>query len=146
MTSLNFEHLRSELPMAFNLYDTNHDGYVDFTEYVSILRSMQINPTEAEQKNVRSGQSSDKIDYKTSFNLVESISRAPDSVDVQISAFRVFDRSKTGFISSSELITTLKTIGEPLGEDETSELIKKSKVNSEGLIDYKQFCYLMFEK
>ena len=49
MTSpLDFEHLKAELPEAFKLFDTDHDGYITFSDYASILRSMNINPTEAE--------------------------------------------------------------------------------------------------
>jgi Ca2+-binding EF-hand superfamily protein len=147
MTSpLDFEHLKAELPEAFKLFDSDHDGYITFSDYASILRSMNINPTEAELTATRKTLTTEKIDLPTLEKLLSKNWRKPDTFSTLSNAFRVFDRQDKGFIHEEDIKKILTSLGEPFTTEEVNEFIRKSKPDTQSQIDYDKISLMVFNK
>jgi calmodulin len=147
MTSpLDFEHLKAELPVAFKLFDTDHDGYITFSDYASILRSMNINPTEAELTATKKTLTTEKIDLPTLEKLLSKNWRKPDTFSTLSNAFRVFDRQDKGFILEEDIKKILTSLGEPFTTEEVNEFIRKSKPDTQSQIDYDKISHMVFNK
>lgn len=58
-------------------------------------------------------------------------------------AFRVFDKSNAGSISSSEFRQVLQELGEPLPANEIDEIIYEADGGS-GTVQYEQFVNMLF--
>ncbi|XP_059165859.1 calmodulin-like isoform X2 [Physella acuta] len=54
-------------------------------------------------------------------------------------AFRIIDKNNDKFIDPNELIAMLKSLGEPLTEEEAGAMIRVADVNNDGKIDYEEF-------
>ena len=50
--------------------------------------------------------------------------------------FRVFDKRKTGYLSSAELRHVMTSMGERLSETEVDELIKEASPSGDGRVNY----------
>jgi Ca2+-binding EF-hand superfamily protein len=147
MTSpLDFEHLKAELPEAFKLFDSDHDGYITFSDYASILRSMNINPKEAELTATKKTLTTEKIDLPTLEKLLSKNWRKPDTFSTLSNAFRVFDRQDKGFMLEEDIKKILTSLGEPFTTEEVNEFIRKSKPDTQSQIDYNKISLMVFNK
>ena len=54
--------------------------------------------------------------------------------------YQVFDRDGNGYISRDELRSAMEMLGEPLGEAHLDQLMRETDLDSDGHIDYKEFC------
>lgn len=60
--------------------------------------------------------------------------------------FKLFDANGNGTISKEELKEAMKKLGEPLSEKELNDLIAAHDKNGDGVIDYKEFTSMMYNK
>ena len=89
----------SEIKEIFMLFDKNSDGFVHTQELGTLVRAINLNPSEAEIQDMMK-----KVDPNNSgqFNLesLESLIRErgkdPDSLEDVVNALRVFDADKDG--------------------------------------------------
>jgi len=61
-------------------------------------------------------------------------------------AFELFDRDRDGTITTKELGTVMKNLGQNLSETELEEMIKQVDLDGNGTIDFKEFLGLMVRK
>lgn len=61
-------------------------------------------------------------------------------------AFELFDRDRDGKITSKELGTVMKNLGQNPSETELEEMIKQVDLDGNGTIDFKEFLGLMVRK
>uniref|UniRef100_A0A1A9WFB8 EF-hand domain-containing protein n=1 Tax=Glossina brevipalpis TaxID=37001 RepID=A0A1A9WFB8_9MUSC len=74
----------------------------------------------------------------------ENASKPEDIDDVTedlIAAFRVFDRDGNGFITRDELQTAMEMIGEPLNEQQLTQLLAIADLDQDGRINYEGTVY-----
>lgn len=136
-----------EFKEAFELFDKDQDGFISATEFATVVRSLGINPTEAELSEMISIVSgTDKIDFNSFSTIMNGDMRSNDTIDDLIKAFKVFDKNNTGYINQVELKHVMTTLGEVLTPDEVADMIKKSSPNSNGQINYLAFSKMIFEK
>ena len=60
-----------------------------------------------------------------------------DSEEEILEAFRVFDKSGSGFISQSELQHVMVNLGEELTEEEMAQMISEADIDADGSVNYK---------
>lgn len=60
--------------------------------------------------------------------------------------FKLFDANGNGTISKEELQEAMKKLGEPLSEKELNDLLTSHDKNGDGVIDYKEFIAMMYNK
>ena len=61
-------------------------------------------------------------------------------------AFELFDRDRDGTITTKELGTVMKNLGQYLSESELEEMIKQVDLDGNGTIDFNEFLGLMVRK
>ncbi len=60
--------------------------------------------------------------------------------------FSLFDKDGDGTISTSELGTVMRTLGQNPTEEEIDQMIKEVDMDGNGEIDFDEFCSLMLKK
>ena len=111
-------------------FDKNSDGYVNTKELGTLVRAINLNPTETEIAEMMK-----KVDPANSgqFNLsqLEQMirSRGTDSDTLQdiIDALRVFDTDNDGKVTVAEFRYAMINMGERMEEEEVDEIIADSQ-------------------
>ena len=111
----------SEIKEIFMLFDKNSDGYVHTQELGTLVRAINLNPSEAEilemMKKVDPNNSG-QFDLTSLENLIRDRGADPDTLDDVITALRVFDTDKDGKISVEEFTYAMVNMGERMTENE----------------------------
>ncbi|XP_060602173.1 neo-calmodulin-like [Ruditapes philippinarum] len=70
----------------------------------------------------------------------------PDQLEELRQAFRIFDKDDDGTISTQELGTVLRSLGQNPTEHDLEQIIKEVDVDGNGLIEFEEFVTLMSKK
>lgn len=116
----------SEIKEIFMLFDKNSDGYVFTNELGTLIRAINLNPTETELDELKK-----KIDPSNSgqFNLqqLENLVRIrgpdPDTLQDVIDALKVFDTDHDGKISVEEFVYAMVNMGERMTDSDVREIL-----------------------
>ena len=116
----------SEIKEIFMLFDKNSDGYVFTNELGTLIRAINLNPTETELDELNN-----KIDPNNSgqFNLqqLENLVRIrgpdPDTLQDVIDALKVFDTDHDGKISVEEFVYAMVNMGERMTDSDVREIL-----------------------
>lgn len=128
-----------ELEEAFFLFDYDKDGRITTREVGAAVRSVGLNPTEAELKEMINDVNSvgGTVDVallsQIIVNRVRDLKTTPEELK---DAFQVFDKQGTGMISVHDLKLSLTTLGERLADEELDELIREVDQDGEGMVSY----------
>ena len=130
---------------AFTLFDKDGDGYITDIEFATVVRSMGINPSQSEIKEMLElAEKPSRIDFNTFIKAMKACKRKPDAEEDLVRAFQIFDKKNHGKVKVSEIKNALTTLGEKLSDAEIDELIRLAQPNSEGEIDYREFSKKIF--
>ncbi|KAH6911141.1 centrin 3 [Coprinopsis sp. MPI-PUGE-AT-0042] len=131
------EEQKQEIKEAFELFDTDKDGAIDYhelkkAEVLKILRDHD--KTGAKPHGLRGfRQMSDKIQAR---DPIEEIRRA----------FQLFDDDNTGKISIRNLRRVAKEIGDRLEDDELQAMIDEFDLDGDGEINEQEFLAIMTDE
>ena len=62
-----------------------------------------------------------------------------------MSAFKVFDDKKTGFIELCKLQNIMQNMGDTLDNEEINLFMKQADIEDNGMVNYEEFTKLMFK-
>lgn len=132
----------------FNSFDENGDGSMSISELGSALQSMGENPTQKEIEELMEEHDNGDgyIKFEEFLGITDSfISKKNDVDGIQEleRAFRAFDGNGDGFIDVGELKQAMIELGEPLTEEETTEMLSNSDINEDGKLNFEEFIKLM---
>lgn len=119
---------------AFTLFDRDGDGEVTGPEILLVIRSCGIMPTPEEKNNLPA-----MMNWPMMDDWLQRKLKQCNPEEELIKAFKLFDRSGRGSISSEELSQVLKALGELLTEDEINQLIHEADPDNTGSINYASF-------
>ncbi len=139
----------AEFKEAFFLYDKNSDGTITTKELGTVMRSLGINPTEAElveMINEVDANGNGTIDFPEFLTLMVRRTNNTNPEEEILDVFKVFDRDGNGMISIDELRHVMKSLGETLSELEVDEMIRDGYIDGDEQINYKEFVKMMFSK
>ncbi|CAH1773978.1 unnamed protein product [Owenia fusiformis] len=126
---------------TFSLFDNRGDGKIFASSLGDVLRSLGLNPTEAEVKKCGYGQDPDyRISFEQFLPIFQTLSKSkdvPTETDF-IEGFKVFDKEQNGFISVAELRHLLCSLGEKLTDEECEHLLTGHE-DAQGNINYEEF-------
>ncbi|XP_033735157.1 calmodulin-like isoform X2 [Pecten maximus] len=138
-----------EVKEAFSLFDMDGDGRVTTKDLGSLVRSLGINPSEVEVKQMAREADIDgtgKIEYREFVAMFARHINNVSTVDEIIDAFRVFDKEGNGYISAAELRHVMLNLGEKLLEEEVNDMIREADLSGDGHINYQEFAKVLIAK
>ena len=119
----------SEIKEIFMLFDKNSDGFVHTQELGTLVRAINLNPSEAEiqdmMKKVDSNNSG-QFNLESLEQLIRERGKDSDTLEDVVNALRVFDADKDGKISVEEFTYAMVNMGERMNEQEIQEIIADS--------------------
>ncbi len=90
----------------------------------TVLRSVGLNPTEAEIAELTRGVQGDSVDFAGFCKLMTGKFASNQEAEAEIrEAFKIFDKNGSGLISAAELRYVMTNLGEPLSAEEVEEMI-----------------------
>jgi calcium-dependent protein kinase len=133
-----------DLKKVFEAFDKEKDGQISIDELQKGL--LQLKSTRFNNEEILNlfktidVDKNGRIDY-TEFLAATLQERNYLQKEKLYEAFCVFDKDNSGHISKKELMEVLKT--QKTQEGEIEKYIKAADKNGDGVIDYKEFLYLM---
>ncbi|KXS10705.1 EF-hand [Gonapodya prolifera JEL478] len=142
------EEQRQEVKEAFELFDTDKDGKLDYHELKVAMRALGFDVKKAEVLRIlrdvdREGQN--MISYDDFVKLMTERILARDPVEEIRRAFKLFDDDGTGKISLRNLRRVAKEIGEQLDDEELQAMIEEFDIDEDGEINEQEFLAIMTE-
>lgn len=138
----------SEIKEIFMLFDKNEDQLVSTKELGTLLRAINLNPTELELADLTK-----KIDpqHKGEFtlpqleSLVQARGKDPDSLQDVVGALKVFDTDHDNMLTVEEFLYAMVNMGEKMTEEEVREIIGDSEV-VDGHIKIEEFAKMIMNR
>ena len=140
------EERRKLMNEIFDLYDTEHVGYVDIKDSLKMLAAMGKNLEPEDENDFLMVADPNKEGIITKQNFlkgVEILFTIPDSFLPEIKdAFEFFDKNNNGKISCKDLKSLLVKISKEYNDKEVEDLFKTLDLNNTGEININDFINL----
>ena len=130
----------------FDLYDTEHNGYVDIKDSLKMLAAMgkKLEPEDENDFLMIADPNKEGIISKQNFMKgIEVLFTIPDTYLTEIKeAFEFFDKKNNGKISCKDFKKILVKQSKEYTEEEAEKLFKTLDLNSDGEININDFINL----
>ncbi|KAJ2661689.1 Calcium-binding component of the spindle pole body (SPB) half-bridge [Coemansia sp. RSA 1200] len=136
----------NEIKEAFDLFDTNKDGFIDYFELKVAMRALGFDQKKDELFRVLEtyGTSDNsRISMEGFTRVMSEMISARDPVDEYKKAFKLIDEHNTGKITASHLRRIAKELGEDIKDDELQAMIDEFDVDNDGGINEEEFLRIM---
>jgi len=137
---------KQEIKEAFELFDTDKDGAVDYHELKVAMRALGFDMKKAEVLKILRDNDSDGsalMRYEDFVRVMTERILARDPLDEIRRAFKLFDDDGTGKISLRNLRRVAKELGENLDDDELQAMIEEFDLDQDGEINENEFLAIM---
>jgi len=137
---------KQEIKEAFELFDTDKDGAVDYHELKVAMRALGFDLKKAEVlKTLRDHDKTGHglLDYDDFVKIMTERILARDPMEEIRRAFQLFDDDNTGKISIRNLRRVAKEIGDRLEDDELQAMIDEFDLDQDGEINEQEFFAIM---
>lgn len=126
-------------------HDKDGNGYIDFSEYIVLMRHAHHYQTQKENKEkglrTRDIRSSSGHYYENELEA-ENAQKLKEIQKLE-KVFNYFDIDGNGRIDCHELKTALKKMGQRNTDQEVRDMIKEYDRDGSGEIDFEEFCNMM---
>jgi centrin-3 len=140
----------SDTKEAFDLFDTSRRGSVDMHAFDVALKAMGFELTSEEATNYvlrvteTNGTDYDgRVNFPTFLEIIKQLTAKRDPVQHLLKSFNLFDSDGTGKISTRNIETVAKKLGETLSQSEIEAMVDEFDRDQDGYIDRKEFLYIM---
>lgn len=127
----------------FDLYDTEHTGYVEVKESLKMLSAIgrKLEPEdENEFLTMADPKKEGRVSKQNFLDGVENMYTIPDDYIPEIvDAFKFFDKDNDGKISCKEFKNVLVRLSKEYQDKDVDELFKILDLNNDGTITYNEF-------
>ena len=140
------EDQKIEIREAFDLFDTDKSGIIDYHELRVAMRALGFDVKKQEIKKIQSEYDRDEIGGIKYIDFLEIMTkkildRDPD--EEIFKAFQLFDDDQTGKISIKNLRRVARELGESLNDDELQAMIDEFDKDEDGEINLEEFSNIM---
>lgn len=135
-----------EISEAFDLFDADKTGTIDYHELKVAIRALGFPVKKADVRAiVREVDMSEsgKIDKKQFVQILTKKYNERDPVEEIKKAFKLFDTDGSGKISFKNMRAITQELGEDIQEDELRAMIDEFDQNDDGYIDESEFIAIM---
>ena len=133
---------KKEAKEAFDVFDKDKDGLITPAEFSTVMRSLGQNPSKKEVDDLIASLDKDKngaLNFEEFLQLwAEQLNDGMSEDDI-VEAFSVFDKDHTEKILATELVHVLKSIGDPMSQEDIDDLIAAAQPDKDGYISYVDF-------
>ena len=142
---------KTEIKEIFDLFDKNSTGKVSAGELGTIVRALNLNPTETEILDMikrvdPSGTGSFGLKQLEDLIREKEKDKEVDSLKDLIDALNVFDSDHDGILSVEEFKHAMITMGEKMQDHEIEEIINDSELVTNRQIRIEQFANLIMNR
>ncbi|KAI9332368.1 hypothetical protein BDR26DRAFT_869375 [Obelidium mucronatum] len=140
------EDQKTEVKEAFELFDTDKDGCLDYHELKVAMRALGFDVKKAEVLKIlrefdKDGQG--LIEFQDFSKVMTERILDRDPLEEIRKAFQLFDDDGTGKISVRNLRRVAKEIGENLDDEELQAMIDEFDLDQDGEINEQEFISIM---
>lgn len=139
---------RQEIKEAFELFDTDKDGAIDYHELKVAMRALGFDLKKAEVLKLlrdHDKTNSGLLEWDDFNRIMSERIAARDPMDEIRKAFALFDDDATGKISLRNLKRVAKELGETLDDDELQAMIDEFDLDQDGEINENEFIQIMMD-
>lgn len=136
---------RAEVSEAFDLFDTNKDGKLDYYELKVALRALGFEVKKQEVQRILKEfdqDGSEQIDEQSFFQAVTDRILDRNPMEEISKAFNLFDSDESGSISLSNLRRVARELGEDMTDDDLQSMIDEFSSGG-GTISQEDFTAIM---
>lgn len=140
------EEQKQEIKEAFDLFDTDKTGTIDYHELKVAMRALGFDVKKQEVLNLMreyDREGSGQIEYHDFLEIMTQKIAERDPVEEILKAFKLFDEDNTGAISLRNLRRVARELGESLGDDELQAMIDEFDRDGDGAINEQEFLNIM---
>lgn len=143
---------RTRIRAAFDMFDKDKKGCVIQEEVSTIMRYLGVYPSEKDiikkiLPDMQEDEPSTFVSYerfeKKMLEVLYTNEYQPDSDETLLSAFRVIDSEKKGFIEAESMRELLVTKGTPFREKEIEAFMNAAKDPQTGRVYYEDYIALL---
>eukprot|EP00921_Rhytidocystis_pertsovi_P009378 GHVQ01015086.1.p1 GENE.GHVQ01015086.1~~GHVQ01015086.1.p1 ORF type:complete len:201 (+),score=34.45 GHVQ01015086.1:231-833(+) len=140
------EDQKIEIKEAFDLFDTDKTGNIDYHELKVAMRALgfDVKKTQVQEimKDYDKGNTG-LIDFNDFSEIMTQKISQRDPTEEIMKAFKLFDDDQTGKISLKNLRRVARELGEQLSDDELQAMIDEFDKDLDGEIDEEEFLSIM---
>ncbi|CZT98531.1 centrin-3 [Plasmodium falciparum NF54] len=137
---------KNEIKEAFDLFDTEKTGKIDYHELKVTIRALGFDIKKADVLDLMreyDKTNSGHIDYNDFLDIMTQKISERDPTEEIIKAFKLFDDDDTGKISLKNLRRVSRELGENLSDDELQAMIDEFDKDMDGEISQEEFLSIM---
>lgn len=133
----------AELKEAFSLFTKSGNESISVEEMLLVMRSAGQSQTESGLKKIIDYIDSNgdgNVEFPEFLALMALVPQVKSlDVDQLCQAFHEHDRAQTGLVTREQFVQLMTTKGDPLTEEEVSEMLAGAPVDENGNVDYRSF-------
>eukprot|EP00914_Ancora_sagittata_P033901 GHVO01068495.1.p1 GENE.GHVO01068495.1~~GHVO01068495.1.p1 ORF type:complete len:193 (+),score=32.44 GHVO01068495.1:32-580(+) len=140
------EEQKQELREAFDLFDTEKTGHMDYHELKVAMRALGFDvkkPQVLELMKEYDKANTGHIDFNDFMEIMTQKISERDPIEEIRKAFKLFDDDMTGKISLKNLRRVARELGENLSDDELQAMIEEFDRDMDGEISEEEFLAIM---
>lgn len=140
------EEQKQEIQEAFELFDTDKDGAIDYHELKVAIRALGFEVSKADVIKIMKDynrEDTGKISYDDFCEVMTERVLERDPLDEVLKAFRLFDESESGRIGVRDLRRVARELGETVSDEELRAMIDEFDTDGDGEINQEEFIAIM---
>ena len=140
------EEQKQEIKEAFDFFDTDGPGEIDFKELKAAMRALGFEPKKEEIQKMISDIDDDgsgTIGSEEFLKMMTFKILNRDPKEELLQAFRLFDDDESGWISFINLKRVAKDFGESMTDEELKEMIDEADQDGNGVVNEEAFSRVM---
>ncbi|KAF5352351.1 hypothetical protein D9756_006188 [Leucocoprinus leucothites] len=142
------EEQKQEIKEAFDLFDSDKNGYIDYHELKVAMRALGFDLKKAEvlkllRENENDNGFQGMMDYLSFQKIMTDKILARDPMEEIKRAFQLFDDDNTGKITLRNLRRVAKQFGDRLEDEELQAMIDEFDLDQDGEINEQEFFAIM---
>eukprot|EP00761_Pharyngomonas_kirbyi_P003551 gb/GECH01003555.1/.p1 GENE.gb/GECH01003555.1/~~gb/GECH01003555.1/.p1 ORF type:complete len:193 (+),score=52.87 gb/GECH01003555.1/:1-579(+) len=140
------EDQKQEIKEAFDLFDTDKDGYIDAQEMKVAMRALGFEVKKEEVLSLIDQTDPDnagQIGFSDFLEIMTEKIALRDPREEMLKAFSLFDDDRTGRISLKNLRRVAKELGENMTDEELQAMIDEFDLDRDGEINEEEFLSIM---
>ena len=148
MTNKMNEEQIAEFKEAFSIFDKNGDGAISREELGNVMKSLGQDPTETDLQDIINEVDADRdgaINFQEFLIMMGRKMGKENRQEELREAFRLFDKDSSGRISTEELKSVMKNLGENVTDSMIGEMMREADTDGDGHISYDEFAQMMWK-